>query len=159
MPIALKDSGIKLKAGFSVNANAVILGRDNESVVSLAEMELGSEGLPRAKSIDGSSLLFIVRSFLSRLDAEDQYYDLCKPASAGLFQDFWQAILPGATAARMPTLQVSHGYTPTYIELELWAIPRPVEIHSVASPRFVARINDEIQRFPHHLRQALSLPS
>ena len=74
---SIKDSGIKLKAGFSFDADAVGPGRDNESVVSLAELGLGSEGLPRVKSIDGSSLFFIVRPFLSRLDVEDQYYDLC----------------------------------------------------------------------------------
>ena len=47
-------------------------GRDSEPVVSSSE-----EGFPRVEPSDGSSLDFIVRSFLSRLVFEDQYYDLC----------------------------------------------------------------------------------
>jgi hypothetical protein len=60
-----------LKPGFSMRASVVRPGRDSEPVVSSSE-----EGFPRTEPIDGSSF-FIVRSFLSRLDAEGQYYDLC----------------------------------------------------------------------------------
>jgi hypothetical protein len=61
---SIKDSGNKLKAGFSTDADAVGPGRDSEPVVSPLEFALCGEGLPRFKSIDGSSLFFIVRSFL-----------------------------------------------------------------------------------------------
>ena len=67
---SIGNSNIRLKAGFSICAAAVRPGRDNEPVVSSIE-----EGFPRAKLIDGSSF-FIVRSFPSRLDFEDRYYDL-----------------------------------------------------------------------------------
>ena len=69
---SIRNSRIKLKAGFSICAAAVRPGRDNEPVFSSSE-----EGFPRIELIDGSSLDFIVRSFLSRLVFEDQYYDLC----------------------------------------------------------------------------------
>jgi hypothetical protein len=69
---SIRNSRIKLKAGFSIDAVAVRPGRDNEPVVSSSE-----EGFPRVEPFDGSSLDFIVRSFLSRLEFEDQYYDLC----------------------------------------------------------------------------------
>jgi hypothetical protein len=68
---SIKDSGKRFKAGCSVDATAVSPGRDNEPVVSS-----GEEGFPRIKSLDDSSLDFIVRSFLARLDFEQQYYDL-----------------------------------------------------------------------------------
>ena len=67
---SIKDSRIRLKAGFSISAGAVRPGRDNEPVDSSQE-----EGFPRTKLIDGSSF-FIVRSFPSRLDFEDRYFDL-----------------------------------------------------------------------------------
>ena len=37
----------------------------------------GEEGFPRDETSDGSSLDFIVWSFLSRLDFEAQQYDRC----------------------------------------------------------------------------------
>ncbi len=46
-------------------------GRDNEPAVSSVE-----EWFPRNELADGSSLFFIVRSFPSRLDFEDRYFDL-----------------------------------------------------------------------------------
>ena len=69
---SINDSGNKLKAGCSADAVTVRPGRDTEPVVSS-----GEEGLPRDKSTDDSSLFFIVRPFLSRLDFEAQYYGLC----------------------------------------------------------------------------------
>jgi hypothetical protein len=69
---SIRDSGNRLKAGFSLGAAAVRPGRDSEPVGSPA-----GEGFPRVEPSDGSSLDFIVRSFLSRLVFEDQYYDLC----------------------------------------------------------------------------------
>jgi hypothetical protein len=69
---SIKSSGNRLKAGCSIGAAAVRPGRDNEPVVSS-----GEEGFPRTEPIDGSSLDFIVWSFLSRLAFERQYYDLC----------------------------------------------------------------------------------
>ena len=68
---SLGDSGVRLKAGFSIRAGAVRPGRDSGPVVSSEE-----EGFPRAERIDGSSF-FIAWSFLSRLVFEKQYYDLC----------------------------------------------------------------------------------
>ncbi len=68
---SLRNSRFRLKAGFSIGASAVRPGRDNEPLDSSSE-----EGFPRTEPIDGSSF-FIVWSFLSRLDAEGQYYDLC----------------------------------------------------------------------------------
>ena len=67
---SIGDSGNRLKAGFSIRASAVRPGRDNEPVVSSKE-----ERFPRTELINGSSF-FIVRSFPSRLDFEDRYYDL-----------------------------------------------------------------------------------
>ena len=64
---SLRNSKIRLKAGFSISAAAVRPGRDNEPVVSS-----GEEGFPRTEPIDGSSLDFIVWPFLSRLAFEDQ---------------------------------------------------------------------------------------
>ena len=69
---SIRDSGNRLKAGFSLGADAVRPGRDSEPVVSSDE-----EGFPRVEPSDGSSLDFIVWSFLSRLVFEDQYYDRC----------------------------------------------------------------------------------
>jgi hypothetical protein len=69
-PASIRNSESRLKAGFSISAAAVRPGRDNEPVVSSDE-----EGFPRTEPIDGSSF-FIVRSFPSRLDFEDRYYDL-----------------------------------------------------------------------------------
>jgi hypothetical protein len=37
----------------------------------------GVEGFPRVKSIEGSSLFFIVRSFVLSLEVTVHYYDLC----------------------------------------------------------------------------------
>ena len=68
---SVRNSRFRLKAGCSIRASAVRPGRDNEPVVSSVE-----EGFPRNESIDDSSLFFIVRSFPSRLDFEDRYYDL-----------------------------------------------------------------------------------
>ena len=67
-----RDSGNRLKAGFSLGAGAVRPGRDNEPVVSA-----GAEGFPRDEPSDDSSLFFIVWSFPSRLDFEVRYYDRC----------------------------------------------------------------------------------
>jgi hypothetical protein len=55
---SIKNSKIRLKAGFSICVAAVRPGRDNEPVVSS-----GEEGFPRIESIDGSSFI-IVWSFL-----------------------------------------------------------------------------------------------
>jgi hypothetical protein len=74
---SINDPGIKLKAGFSIDADTVGPGRDSEPVVSRTGRVLGCEGLPRFKSIDGSSLFFIVWSFPTRLAFERWYYDLC----------------------------------------------------------------------------------
>ena len=68
---SIRNSKIGLKAGFSISAAAVCPGRDNEPVVSSSE-----EGFPHTELTDGSSF-FIVRSLLSRLEVEGQYYDLC----------------------------------------------------------------------------------
>ncbi len=65
-------SGNKLKAGFSHDAEAVRPSRDSEPVVSSEE-----EGFPRIEPCDGSSLFFIVWSFLFRLGVEAQYYGRC----------------------------------------------------------------------------------
>lgn len=69
---SIRDSGNRLKAGFSIGADPVGPGRDSEPVVSS-----GEEGFPRVEPIDGSSLGFIVWSFLSQLVFESQYYDRC----------------------------------------------------------------------------------
>jgi hypothetical protein len=37
----------------------------------------GEQGFPRDKSLEGSSLFFIVWPFLFRLDFEGQYYGRC----------------------------------------------------------------------------------
>jgi hypothetical protein len=68
---SIKVSGNKLKAGCSTRAVTVDPGRDSEPVVSSVE-----EWFPRSELADDSSLFFIVRSFPSRLDFEDRYYDL-----------------------------------------------------------------------------------
>jgi hypothetical protein len=60
-----------LKAGCSTCAVTVDPGRDSEPVVSALE-----EWFPRSELADDSSSDFIVRSFPSRLDFEDRYYDL-----------------------------------------------------------------------------------
>ena len=78
---SIKVSGIKLKAGCSARAAAVDPGRDNEPVVSSLGLageccRAGVEGFPRSELADDSSLFFIVRSFVSRLDFEFHYYDL-----------------------------------------------------------------------------------
>ena len=71
-----------LKAGFSSDAIAASSDRTVEPVV-LTRAESGKLGLPgvrwfpRDKPLDGSSLFFIVRPFLFRLDFEAQYYGLC----------------------------------------------------------------------------------
>ena len=64
---SVRNSRFRLKAGFSIRASAVRPGRDNEPVVSSRE-----EGFPRVEPSDGSSLDFIVWSFLSRLVFEGQ---------------------------------------------------------------------------------------
>ncbi len=68
---SIKDTGNRLKAGCSTCAVTVDPGRDNEPAVSSVE-----EWFPRNELADGSSLFFIVRSFPSRLDFEDRYFDL-----------------------------------------------------------------------------------
>ncbi len=68
---SIKVTGNKLKAGCSTCAAAVDPGRDSEPVVSSVE-----EWFPRSESVDDSSLFFIVRSFPSRLDFDDRYFDL-----------------------------------------------------------------------------------
>jgi hypothetical protein len=70
-----KDSGIKLKAGFSSDAVAASSGRTGEPVVrAVAEPgKLGSPSVrwsPRDKSLDGSSLFFNVWPFPFRLEFE-----------------------------------------------------------------------------------------
>ena len=79
---SINNSLKSLKAGCSVRAATVRPGRDNEPVVcgptqSERFRSACSQVFPRREFTDGSSLFFIVRSFLSRLDAEKQYYDLC----------------------------------------------------------------------------------
>ncbi len=79
---SVRDIGNKLKAGFSSDAAAASSDRTGELVVRMvAESDkLGSpimRGFPRAKSLDGSSLFFIVRPFLFQLVVEVQYYGLC----------------------------------------------------------------------------------
>ncbi len=59
---SIRDSGNRLKVGCSLGADAVRPGRDNEPVVSSDE-----EGFSRVEPSDGSSLDFIVWSFLARL--------------------------------------------------------------------------------------------
>jgi hypothetical protein len=68
---SIKDSRIRLKAGCSTDAVTVVPGRESEPVVSPQ-----GEGLPRDKSVDGSSF-FIVRSFPFPLASEAPHYDLC----------------------------------------------------------------------------------
>ena len=68
----IRNSKIGLKAGCSISAAAVRPGRDNEPAGSSRE-----QGFPRTELTDGTYLFFIVRSFLSRLDVEDKYCDLC----------------------------------------------------------------------------------
>ena len=72
----------RLKAGFSSDAVAASSDRTVEPVVrSLAEPgrygSPGVRGFPRDKSLDGSSLFFIVWPFPFRLAFEDRYYGLC----------------------------------------------------------------------------------
>jgi len=79
---SIRDIGNKLKAGFSSDAAAASSGRTGEPIVrAVAEPgKLGSpivRGFPRDKSLDGSSLFFIVRPFLFQLVVEVQYYGLC----------------------------------------------------------------------------------
>ncbi len=79
---SITDIGNKLKVGFSSDAAAVSSGRTGEPVVlTLAEPGKlgvpGVRGLPRDKSLDGSSLFFIVWPFLSSLESKAQYYGLC----------------------------------------------------------------------------------
>jgi len=75
---SIKDSGESRKAGFSVDAVAVDTDRDSEPVVaSPKSKDIGVAGFPRDKSAEGSSLFFIVRSFLESLVCDRQYYDLC----------------------------------------------------------------------------------
>ena len=84
----IKDSGNKLKAGFSSDAAAASSGRTVEPVGLMGAQpgKLRSAAMgwfPRDKSLDGSSLFFIVWPFLFRLPqlpgiiGEDQYYGLC----------------------------------------------------------------------------------
>ena len=78
---SIKDMGNKLKAGCSTAPlRFVPVGiMDYWFRRSLAGKfrEAGNEVSPRNESVDDSSLFFIVRSFPSRLDFEDRYYDLC----------------------------------------------------------------------------------
>lgn len=85
---SIKDSGNKLKAGFSSDAAAASSGRTVEPVGLMGAQpgKLRSAAMgwfPRDKSLDGSSLFFIVWPFLVRLPqlpgiiGEDQYYGLC----------------------------------------------------------------------------------
>ena len=79
---SIKDSGNKLKAGFLSDAVAASSGRTVEPVVLMGAQpgKLRSAAMgwfPRDKSLDGSSLFFIVWPFLFRLAFEDQYYGLC----------------------------------------------------------------------------------
>ncbi len=68
---SIKVSGNRLKAGCSTCAATVDPVRDSEPAVSSVK-----EGFPRGELVDDSSLFFIVRSFPSRLDFEDRYFDL-----------------------------------------------------------------------------------
>jgi hypothetical protein len=79
---SIKDSVESLKVGFSARAAAVDPGRDSEPVVSMLvssgkSRSTGIEGFPRSEFADGSSLFFIVRPFVSRLEFEDHYYGFC----------------------------------------------------------------------------------
>jgi len=72
----------KLKAGFSIDADAASSGRTVEPVVFTLGLpgicrSAGVEGFPRVESIEGSSLFFIVRSFVLSLESTAHYYDLC----------------------------------------------------------------------------------
>jgi hypothetical protein len=78
---SIKDIGNKLKVGCSARAATVRPGRDSEPVVSSLGLAgeccaAGVEVFPRSELVDGSSLFFIVWSFVSRLDFEFHYYDL-----------------------------------------------------------------------------------
>jgi hypothetical protein len=69
---SVRDIGNKLKAGFSSDAEAASSGRTVEPVVlMLTESgKLGSPGMkgfPRDKSLDGSSLFFMVQPFLGSI--------------------------------------------------------------------------------------------
>jgi len=86
--VGLDDVGVhntsdrKLKAGFSIDAGAASSCRIIEPVVFMLWQpgicrSAGVEGFPRVKSIEGSSLFFIVRSFVLSLELTAHYYDLC----------------------------------------------------------------------------------
>ena len=79
---SIRDSLKLLKAGCPVCAATVRPGRDNEPVVrepsqSERYRSACSRGFPRREFTGGSSLFFIVRSFLFSLESRVQYYDLC----------------------------------------------------------------------------------
>jgi hypothetical protein len=63
------DADRDLRAGCSNSADAVRPGRDTEPVCCAGRS-------PRAEPIDGSSLLFTVRSFPLSVECGTQYYDL-----------------------------------------------------------------------------------
>jgi hypothetical protein len=105
----VRDIGNKLKAGFSSDADAASSGRTVEPVVlMLAESgKLGSPGMrgfPRDKSLDGSSLFFMVQPFLDTIGLGCPVLrplltsTLPSPACAGLFLAFSRRddLLPGA---------------------------------------------------------------
>ncbi len=71
-----------LKAGFSTDAVSASSCRTVEPMVRKRRESdnLGTPGVwwfPRDKSVDGSSLFFIVRPFLFPLALEVKYYGLC----------------------------------------------------------------------------------
>jgi hypothetical protein len=61
---SISISGNTPRTDCSNDADPVRPVRDNES------------DLPRVESFEGSSLLFIVRSFPTSLECDDRYYDL-----------------------------------------------------------------------------------
>jgi len=86
--VGLDDVGVhntsdrKLKAGFSIDAGAASSCRIIEPVVFMLWQpgicrSAGVEGFPRVEPIEGSSLFFIVRSFVLSLEVTAHYYDLC----------------------------------------------------------------------------------
>ena len=82
LAVFIRDSGNKLKAGFSIDADVASSGRTVEPVVFTRRLPGNlpagwREGFPRVKSIEGSSLFFIVWSFVLSLELTVHYYDLC----------------------------------------------------------------------------------
>ncbi len=120
---SIRDSGNKLKAGFSIDADVASSGRTVEPVVFTRRLPGNlpagwREGFPRVKSIEGSSLFFIpkllencvlrvvigidsslLRPLLTPTPPESVF--------TGPFQAFRQALLAGASTTRKSSMQVS----------------------------------------------------